>query len=223
MTVLTTVMSTFSATQAFAGSSAALASSSDSHAAQRAFGLLHQPFARVGPARFEFVVGSGFLRRRADRPGACLVNFGSNLVMAHGDTARGHDALAALDFFVHADLFMCPTAELADIVVPVSSPFEAEALRIGFESSQAAQSLVQLRTPLSAPWGQARSDLQIIFALAVRLGLARNSSAATSRPHSATSSLAPSGITLEQLRTSPAFASSALRGISGTSAAPPAP
>ena len=91
--------------------------------------------------------------------------------MSHPDSGRGRDALASLDFFVHADLFMSPTAELADIVLPVTTPFEAEALRVGFEVSQEAQSLVQLRRRLVAPRGEARSDLQILFALAVRLGL----------------------------------------------------
>ena len=45
------------------------------------------------------------------------------------------------------------------------------ALRIGFEISEAAQSPVQLRRPVAGPRGEARSDLQIIFALAPRLGL----------------------------------------------------
>jgi hypothetical protein len=38
---------------------------------------------------------------------------------------------------------MTPTAELADVVLPVTTPFESEALKIGFEISQEAQSLVQ--------------------------------------------------------------------------------
>ena len=109
--------------------------------------------------------------------------------MAHGDSARGRDALAALDFFVHADLFLSPTAEQADIVLPVASPFEAEALRIGFEVSQEAQSLVQLRRPVQAPRGEARSDLEIVFALATRLGLGDAASGtATSTPRGDTSS-----------------------------------
>lgn len=66
---------------------------------------------------------------------------------------------------------MTPTAELADIVLPVTTPFESEALKIGFEYSQEAQSLVQLRQPLVASRGEARSDLQIVFDLATRLGL----------------------------------------------------
>src|SRR5262249_15174714 len=74
-----------------------------------------------------------------------LVGFGANLLVAHADVLRGRAALTALDFYVHADLFMNPTAELADLVLPVATPFEREALKIGFEVSGAAQSLVQLR------------------------------------------------------------------------------
>jgi anaerobic selenocysteine-containing dehydrogenase len=56
-------------------------------------------------------------------------------------------------------------------VLPVASPFEREALRIGFEVSPEAQSLVQLRPRVVEPRGEARSDTQIVFDLASRLGL----------------------------------------------------
>src|SRR4029079_4529923 len=98
-----------------------------------------------------------------------LVGFGANLLLSHADGRRGREALAALDFYVHADLFMNPTAELADIVLPVASAFEREALKIGFEISEAAQSLVQLRPPVVAPRGEARADTAIVFDLACRL------------------------------------------------------
>jgi anaerobic selenocysteine-containing dehydrogenase len=123
--------------------------------------------------------------------------------MAQGDSARGRAALAQLDFAVHADTFLSPTADLADIVLPIATPFEAEALRIGFEVSQEAQSLVQLRRPVQAPRGEARSDLQIVFALATRLGLGAHfwdGDIDAAWQHQ----LAPSGITLDQLRAQPA-------------------
>jgi anaerobic selenocysteine-containing dehydrogenase len=123
--------------------------------------------------------------------------------MAHGDSARGRAALQALDFHVHFDLFMSPTAEQADIVLPVTSAFEAEGLKVGFEISQDAQSLVQLRAPLVPPVGESRSDTDIIFDLATRLGLAEHffgGSVDAGLAHQ----LAPSGVTLEQLRADPA-------------------
>jgi anaerobic selenocysteine-containing dehydrogenase len=165
-----------------------------------ALGLAKHP---LGPARFEFVTGPDFYDAALGGQAHALVNFGANLVMAHADSSRGRDALAALDFFVHADLFMSPTAELADIVLPATSPFETEALRIGFAISQAAQSLVQLRTRLIPPRGEARSDLQIIFELAVRLGLGGQFFGGDIEA-AWRYQLAPSGLTLEQLRADPA-------------------
>jgi anaerobic selenocysteine-containing dehydrogenase len=156
----------------------------------------------LGPARFEFVTGEDFYDAALDGRIKALVSFGGNMVMAHADSLRGREALRNLDFFVQADLFMTPTAELADIVLPVTTPFESEALKIGFEYSQEAQSLVQLRQPLVAPRGEARSDLQIVFDLATRLGLGRhfwNGDIEAAFRHQ----LAPSGITLEELRAHP--------------------
>jgi anaerobic selenocysteine-containing dehydrogenase len=168
----------------------------------RAIGVDDRP---LGPARFEFITGEDFYTAALDhRPyrARALVNFGANLVMAHGDSARVRDALASLDFFMHADIFPSPTADLADIVLPVASPFETEALRVGFEVSQRAQSHVQLRRPVVAPRGEARSDQQIVFALADRLGVGEHfwggDMEAAWRYQ-----LAPSGITLEELRAEP--------------------
>jgi anaerobic selenocysteine-containing dehydrogenase len=164
-----------------------------------AVGFEHRP---LGPARFDFITGEDFYTAAVDRRIKALVSFGGNMVMAHADSLRGRDALGSLDFFVQADLFMTPTAELADIVLPVTTPFESEALKIGFSYSQEAQSLVQLRKPLVAPRGEARSDLQIVFDLAVRLGLGAhfwNGDIDEAFRHQ----LAPSGITLEELRAHP--------------------
>jgi anaerobic selenocysteine-containing dehydrogenase len=76
-------------------------------------------------------------------------------------------------------------------------------LKIGFEVSPEAQSLVQLRPAIVSPRGEARSDTDFIFGLADRLGLAEhfwngNVDAAYRNQ------LAPSSVTLEQLRAEPA-------------------
>ena len=131
-----------------------------------------------------------------------LVGFGSNLLLAHADSLRGRAALQALDFYVHADLFMNPTAELADIVLPVATPFEREALKIGFDISTEAQSLVQLRQPVVPPMGEARGDTEIVFDLACRLGLGEHfwdGDVDAGYRHQ----LGPSGISLEELRAHP--------------------
>jgi anaerobic selenocysteine-containing dehydrogenase len=168
----------------------------------KAIGLQQRP---LGPARFESITGEDLYRAALDGEpyrARALVNFGANFVMAHGDSARGRAALSALDFYVHADLFHNPSSELADIVLPVTTPFEGQALKIGFEVSQEAQSHVQLRDPLVPARGEARSDLQIVFALATRLGLGEHfwdGDIEAAFRHQ----LEPSGVTVEELRASP--------------------
>ena len=158
----------------------------------------------LGPARVQLVTGEDFYTAALEgRPyRARAASFGSNLLMAHGDSRRGRDALQQLDFQVHLDMFMTPTAEQADIVLPVTGAFESEGLKVGFEVSQDAQSLVQLRGPLVPPVGEARSDIEVIFDLAVRLGLGDQFFGGNVDAGWAYQ-LEPSGITLGQLRDEP--------------------
>ena len=135
-------------------------------------------------------------------PVRALVGFGANMLVAHADGRRGRDALSALDFYAHADMFMSPTAELADVILPVASSFEREALRLGFEVSAEAQSHAQLRPAVIPPRAESRSDVDIVFDLAMRLGLDEpfwNGDIDAAYRHQ----LAPSGVTLEALRDSP--------------------
>jgi anaerobic selenocysteine-containing dehydrogenase len=115
---------------------------------------------------------------------------------------RGRAALASLDFYAHADMFLSPTAALADVVLPIASCFEREALKIGFEISEEAQSLVQYRQAVAPRAGLARSDTEVVFDLARRLGLAEqfwDGDINAAYRHQ----LKPSGISLEQLRAEP--------------------
>jgi anaerobic selenocysteine-containing dehydrogenase len=167
-----------------------------------AIGLVERP---LGPARWNNVSTHDFYRAVLEGipyPVRGLIGFGANLLLAQGDPVRGRAALAALDFYAHADLFMTPTAALADIVLPVASCFEREALKIGFEISEDAQSLVQFRQAIVAPPGQARPDTDFIFDLAARLGLGEhfwNGDVDAGYRQQ----LGPSGITLDQLRAEP--------------------
>jgi anaerobic selenocysteine-containing dehydrogenase len=159
----------------------------------------------LGPAKWNNVSAQDFYRATLDDepyPMRVLVGFGSNLLLAFSDPLRGRRALMALDFYVHADLFMNPTAEFADIVLPVASCFERETLRFGFEISAEAQSLVQFRQRIAPPPGEARPDVDIIFDLAVRLGLGEhfwNGDIEAAYRHQ----LGPSGLSLEALLAEP--------------------
>jgi anaerobic selenocysteine-containing dehydrogenase len=167
-----------------------------------ALGFAERP---LGPARWNSITTRELYRAVLEQhpyPVSGLLGFGANLLLAHADVRMGREALAALEFYAHADLFMNPTAEMADVILPVASPFEREALKVGFDISAEAQSLVQLRQPIVPPCGEARSDTQIVFDLACRLGLGESFWGGDIEA-AYQYQLAPSGITLEQLRASP--------------------
>lgn len=130
------------------------------------------------------------------------MGFGKNMVVSHPDPVRGRQALTALDFHVHCDLFMNPTAEFADIVLPVNSLWERESLRVGFEITAEAQELIQLRQKIIPPVGESRSDMQIVFDLATRMGMEKDffgGDIDAALDHQ----LKPTGVTVAQLRQSP--------------------
>jgi anaerobic selenocysteine-containing dehydrogenase len=165
-------------------------------------GLAERP---LGPSRWGYPTTRDLYRAILEGepyPVRGMLGFGANMLLAHADGRSGREALKALDFFAHLDLFMNPTAELADIVLPVASAFEREGLKLGFEISAAANSLIQLRPAVVPSPGEARSDTAIIFDLAARLGLAEqfwNGDIDAAYRHQ----LAPTGISLEELRAEP--------------------
>ena len=167
-----------------------------------ALGLAEHP---LGPTRGGSITTRELYRAILEQqpyPIRALVGFGSNMLLAHVGSDAGRDALRAFEFYVHADLFMTPTAALADVVLPVASAFERDALKIDFDISPETLSLMQYRSAVVAPPGEARPDTDIIFDLAGRLGLATqfwNGDIDASYRHQ----LAPTGVTLEQLRAAP--------------------
>ncbi|MCA1396208.1 molybdopterin-dependent oxidoreductase [Bradyrhizobium sp. BRP56] len=104
-------------------------------------------------------------------PIRALVGFGSNHLLTQGDTDEIRRGLEVVEFYVHTDIVETPVARYADVLLPASTPWEREGLRFGFGISEAAQNLIQLRPAVLTPRGEARSDLEIVFALAERLGM----------------------------------------------------
>lgn len=100
-----------------------------------------------------------------------LLSFGGNPLLTKPNADDASRALEQLEFYVHADLFLNPTANYADIILPVASPWERPGLYPGFQISQQADSLVQLRPAVIPPRGESRGDSWIVFELAKRLGL----------------------------------------------------
>jgi ferredoxin-NADP reductase len=100
-----------------------------------------------------------------------MMAFGTNLPVSQADTTLAHQALSQLEFHVHCDLFETPAAKYADILLPVNTPWEREGLRVGFEIDDRAAGWVQLRQRMVPPRGQSRSDNEVLFDLACRLGM----------------------------------------------------
>jgi anaerobic selenocysteine-containing dehydrogenase len=187
-----------------AASFASLAGDELMPAAQRAkaLGLDRRP---LGPGRNGWVTARDVYRAILEGepyPIRALVGFGSNLLASQPDSERAEAALARLPFYVHADFFLHPTAAFADIVLPVATSWEREGLRTGFDASLEGLRRVQLRPPVVAPVGEARSDTDIVLGLARRLGLNdRFFDGDADRGHD--SVLAPAGLDVAALRLTP--------------------
>ena len=93
-----------------------------------------------------------------------LVAFGLNHRMFPG-SASFLEAIQKLDFICDVDLFATDSARYADIVLPACSSVERSELRCYPEK------YVALSQPAIAPLGESRSDTDIVFELARRLGL----------------------------------------------------
>lgn len=169
---------------------------------EKALGLNQRP---LGPARTGWVTADDLYRAAIDGDPyrvRGLVGFGSNLVLSQGGVQRARQALEELEFHVQLDHFLTPTARFADIVLPVTTAWEHEGLRPGFEITAAAQSELQLRPAVLEPLGEARSDTSVVFDLAVRLGLSDRffgGDIDAAYRHL----LEPSGVSLEELRAAP--------------------
>ena len=95
---------------------------------------------------------------------AALVQGGS-LLHTYTNVQETYKALKSLDFLVVTDFFMTPTAELADIVLPVATYLEIDSLH---ESEyMPAVGVIQKVAQIGECW----SDYKILSELAKRLGL----------------------------------------------------
>src|SRR4030095_13459442 len=65
-----------------------------------------------------------------------MVGFGTNLLLSAPGAGIARAALASLDFLVYADLFLTPTAALADVVLPIATAWEREGLQVGVGPTQ---------------------------------------------------------------------------------------
>ncbi|MCX4628710.1 molybdopterin oxidoreductase family protein [Streptomyces sp. NBC_01443] len=120
-----------------------------------------EPDALPGPGRsaYELLDALG-----TDGGPRALLVFGSNPVVSAPHAARIGERLKSLDLLVVADFVPSETAQLADVVLPVTQWAEEEGTMTNLEGR------VLRRRRLLSPPGEARSDLDVLHGLAVRLG-----------------------------------------------------
>jgi anaerobic selenocysteine-containing dehydrogenase len=134
-------------------------------------------------------------------PVKALLGFGGNLITSNAPAIVAKEALTKLDLQVQCELFLTPTAELADIVLPAASSWESEHVGVNI-TSLGDKAYIQLRPAVVPPQHESWTDLKIIFELANRLGLGDKFWKGDIEG-AFNYLLAPSGITMEQLRKSP--------------------
>jgi anaerobic selenocysteine-containing dehydrogenase len=132
-------------------------------------------------------------------PVKALLNFGSNTIMSNADSLRGREAMRKLEFAVAADLFMTPTAELCDYVLPATSFLEMANITTAFEHRRQGKTHLQYRAAVVEPLAERRSDTWIIFELAQRMGFADHFWHGDIESGYAYE-LQPTGVSLEQLK-----------------------
>ena len=135
---------------------------------------------RLGADRFKLLGGEGAdlpaahiptllqaMREGKPYPVKAFLVFGNNTLSTYANTSLVYESLMKLDFMVCADLFMTPTAELADIILPAASWPELNQLA-GLPTVAANVVLAQQQAVRIA---ECKSDEEIFVELARRMKL----------------------------------------------------
>jgi len=135
---------------------------------------------RLGADRFKLLGGAGAdlpaahiptllqaMREGKPYPVKAFLVFGNNTLVTYANSKLVYESLMKLDFMVNADLFMTPTAELADIVLPAAAWPELDQI-VGLPTIAANVALAQQKV---VQVGECKSDEEIFVALARRMKL----------------------------------------------------
>jgi len=117
-----------------------------------------------------------------------------NFVNQQGDTNRTISALQALDFVVVSDIFMTPTAQYADIVLPVATQYERTDILPG------GNYYLQYMPKIIDPLWETKSDLDMFAEVAQKMGQGQYFNQTPEEYISLLLSGLPSGLTLDTLQ-----------------------
>lgn len=138
-----------------------------------------------------------YMEGKGDYPIRNVISFGMNHHMWPRPD-RLEKAFEKVDFFVNADIYMTDTCKYADILLPVQPSLEREQVEIlGLDTIFYQGHVVE-------PMGESRSDIDIITALAEKLGVTIGGDEPV-RNHEdfLRKALIPTGLTLEEVKAAP--------------------
>lgn len=92
--------------------------------------------------------------------------FGNNTLVSHANTKEVYEALMNLEMLMVMDIYMTPTAELADIVLPAATWPEVDALAA---YPLFADNVVMAQQKIVSMW-EARPDEEVLVDIARRMG-----------------------------------------------------
>jgi assimilatory nitrate reductase catalytic subunit len=128
----------------------------------RVWGVAERDLPAPGRSAYEMLDAMG-----SESGVRALLVFGSNLVISAPHSGQVEQRLADLDFLMVSDFFLSETAERADVVLPAAQWAEEEGTMTNLEGR------VILRRRAAQPPEGVRTDLEILSALAERLGCGR--------------------------------------------------
>lgn len=144
-----------------------------------AFGKLspRQIKKRLGADEFRLLADRGFLLAHPKAvwraivkgepyPVKTMLAMGTNPLLGCENALEVREALVSLEFLAVSELFMTPTAELADIVLPAAHWSEREGV-----VDEVAKNYVFAQPKIVEPPGECRGDGTILVELARKLGL----------------------------------------------------
>jgi thiosulfate reductase / polysulfide reductase chain A len=103
-------------------------------------------------------------------PVKAMIVVGNNPAVCYPDTEAVVAALKKLDLLVVSEIFMTPTAELADIVLPASANLERDDPRLYMHIKGPGGTFMDTSTRTAVRLGERRSDWDFVVSLAQALG-----------------------------------------------------
>jgi anaerobic selenocysteine-containing dehydrogenase len=165
-----------------------------------------QEAKRLGGAKFKALDRAGFahpptlfrtILSGEPYPVKVLICVGSNLATTYPNTSRVLEALQALDLLVVHDLFMTPTAQLADIVLPAAGNLERDDPRLHLHIKGPGAMWMDTVSAKAVSLGERRSDWEFMIDLGRALGFGEHF---PSLEKIADDTLAPMGLTWRELK-----------------------